>query len=417
MAEGSRASRRQCSTICLPITEDEYRQIMDSWPKVRDWLDRGYQEMPELFPEGFDKGYGQKDSRVPKRLSLRLWRITLNSNGRFYSIRPSFVTPYLTAKTDDMEKGLFLRKFGVPYWALQYVFDRSRMSWYRLEKSLGRNSVVGTTVRRGEVPEHLLGDEHHQMCNGEKVYIATTVGAGCCLGAAVATSASSVALTKAYSVFRDEAKDVKPNYKPKTVNTDGWKGTIAAWLSLFVTIITLRCFLHGWLKIRDRAKHLPCFLDLGKRVWDVYRAPDRPTFRRRLRTLKEWGMKNLSPGIVLDEVLDLCAKVKLWVKAYDHPDGHRTSNMLDRVMRAMCRYFDQGQHLHGSIEVGEQRARAWALLHNFTPWSPQAKRRNKGYQSPAERLNRHRYHRCWLQNLLISASLGGYRNPPPQTAG
>ena len=30
------------------------------------------------------------------------------------------------------------------------------------------------------------------------------------------------------------------------------------------------------------------------------------------------------------------------------------------------------------------------------------------------RLNQHQYHDCWLQNLLISASLGGYRRPAPQ---
>jgi hypothetical protein len=417
MAESAKATRRPPCTICLPITEDEYRQIMNSWPRFRLWLQRCHAAMPELFPDGFGDGFGQKDARTSKKMALRLWRITLPSNGRHYSIRPSFATPHLTARTDDVAHGLFLRKFGVPYWALAHVFGRSRMSWYRLEHSLGRNSVVGTTVRRGAVPEHLVADEHHQTCNGDKVYLATTVGAGCCLGAAVASSASSAALTEAYRVFHDEAKDVAPNYEPKTVNTDGWKGTIAAWRSLFVTIVTLRCFLHGWLKIRDRGKHLACFLDLGKRVWQAYHALDRATFRRRLRALRKWSMKHLSPGIVLDEVLDLCGKAHLWVKAYAHPDGHRTSNMLDRVMRGMGRYFDQGQHLHGSVAVSEQRARAWALLHNFTPWSPQAQRRNQGHQSPAQRLNRHRYHTCWLQNLLISASLGGYRNSTPQIAG
>ena len=417
MAESSKASVRESCTICLPITEDEYRQIMGSWTKVREWLERCHRDMPELFPGGFDQGFRQKDFRISKKTSLRLWRLTLTRSRRFYSIRPSFVTPYLSARTDDVEKGLFLRKFGVPYWALAYVFGRSRMGWYRLEASLGRNSVVGTTVRHGKVPEHLVADEHHQTCNGEKVYLATTVGGGCCLGVAVATNASTAALTEAYSVFRDEAKNVKPNYKPKTVNTDGWKGTIAAWLNLFTTIVLLRCFLHGWLKIRDRAKHLERFLELGELVWNAYDAVNIATFRRRLRALQKWALAHLQPGIVRDEVLDLCNKEDLWVKAYDHPQGHRTSNMLDRVMRGMCRYFDQGQHLHGSVQVSEQRGRAWALLQNFTPWSPQATRRNQGCQSPAERLNRHRYHACWLQNLLISASLSGYRKPLPQKAG
>lgn len=417
MAESTKRARRQSCTICLPISEDEYRQLMDSWPKFRAWLEQSCRAVPELFPEGFAEGFGQKDSRRSKKTALRLWRVTAYRDDRHYSIRPSFVTPHLTARTEEVEKGLFLRKFGVPFWALERVFGKSRMSWYRLEHGLGRNSVVGTTVRRGAVPKDLVADEHHQTRKGEKIYIATTVGAGCCLGAAIATAASGDALAEAYGVFREEALDVEPDYAPKTANTDGWKGTIAAWLSLFTTITMLRCFLHGWLKIRDRAKHLECFLELGKRVWEAYHALNRATFRRRLRALKKWALATLQSGIVREEVLDLCDKEDLWVKAYDHPKGHRTSNMLDRVMRGMCRYFDQGQHLHGSVKVCERRARAWALLHNFTPWSPQATRSNKGRQSPAERLNRHRYHACWLQNLLVSASQGGYRKSPPQNAG
>jgi hypothetical protein len=83
--------------------------------------------------------------------------------------------------------------------------------------------------------------------------------------------------------------------------------------------------------------------------------------------------------------------------------------MLDRVMRGMNRYFEDGQHLHGSREAGELRCRAWALRHNFRRWHPATARANGGWRSPAERLNRHRYHDNWLHNLLVSASLGGYR--------
>lgn len=57
----------------------------------------------------------------------------------------------------------------------------------------------------------------------------------------------------------------------------------------------------------------------------------------------------------------------------------------------------------------ERHARGWALLWNFAPWSPATAKANDDWRSPAERLNRHRYHDDWLQNLLISASLGGFR--------
>jgi hypothetical protein len=116
----------------------------------------------------------------------------------------------------------------------------------------------------------------------------------------------------------------------------------------------------------------------------------------------------------LDKVLDLCDKRDLWTVAYDYPNGHRTSNMLDRLMRSMNRYFDDGGHLHGSRAACDQHCRAWALLHNFAPWHPATAQANDGWQSPAERLNRHRYHDNWLHNLLVSASLRGYRNHAPQ---
>lgn len=46
------------------------------------------------------------------------------------------------------------------------------------------------------------------------------------------------------------------------------------------------------------------------------------------------------------------------------------------------------------------------------PSCPRTVRASPALRSPAERLNGMRYHPEWLQNLLISASLGGYRRPP-----
>lgn len=128
-----------------------------------------------------------------------------------------------------------------------------------------------------------------------------------------------------------------------------------------------------------------------------------------MRRLWEWSRRNVKATWVLEQVKKLCGRSKEYGVAYDHPGGHRTSNMLDRVMRSMNRYFDDGQHLHGSERACERHCRAWALLHNFRPWHPATARANEGWQCPAERLNQHRYHDDWLQNLLISASLAGFR--------
>lgn len=414
MAEGSPIEpRRSIRTICLPICEEDYREIVDDAEGFRRTLDSCFERMPELFPDTFSEGYQLKDGRVSEKAGLTIRRIELR-DGTAYTVRPSFVMPYMTGRTDELEGALFLRKFGVPYWALARVFGHDPMYWYRLESALGRNSIVGTTVRKADLPEHLLADEHHQPRDGTKNYIATTIGSGCCLGAELAESAGADKLTEAYGVFRDEALNVDSQYAPKTVNTDGWKGTKAAWKTLFLSIIIVQCFLHGWLKIRDRAKHLEqWFAEIGRRVWDAYRAPNCRSFSQRIASLKAWATKHLN-GIVLEKVLDLCGKRDRWKVAYHHPGSHRTSNMLDRIMRSMNRYFDNGQHLHGSLQPSRLHCRAWALLYNFTPWNPATARENGGWRSPAERLNKHRYHDNWLQNLLVSASLGGYRHRRPQ---
>jgi hypothetical protein len=414
MADGTVArSARGHRTICLPVSEDAYQLIVDDPREFRRTIDDWFRRTPELFPPNFAAGYRMKDDRVSAKQQVVIRRIVLKG-GAAYSIRPSFLMPYMTARAEEVEGPLFLRKFGVPYWALARVFGRDPMSWYRLECGLGRFGIVGTTVRRADLPAHLLADEHHQTLDGKKVYLATTVGSGCCLGAEPAQSAGADDLKAAYGIFKAEARDVAPKYAPRTVNTDGWQGTRAAWKALFLRVVILQCFLHGWLTIRDRAKHLGgLFAEVSRRVWESYHAPDRRCFGQRLRSLRRWASGHLS-GVVLEKVMALCDKRPRWSVAYRHPGGHRTSNMLDRQMRGMNRYFDQGQHLHGSHAACRLHCRAWALLWDFAPWHPAMARKNRGWQCPAERLNRHRYHDCWLQNLLVSASLGGYRCPLPQ---
>ncbi len=415
MAVSQQRKPRGCSTICLPFDQDFYDRAVESPESFRQALDHFYRDMPELFPEAFAQGYTLKDDRVSAKLGVRLRRIQCKSTSESFSVRPSFVTPYMTAFTDDVADPLFLRRFGVPYWALARVFGRGPMFWYRLEVGLARNSIVGTTVRQVEMPEHLLADEHHQRLGGEKVFIATTVAEGCCLGASVVDTADEAALTGAYQTFKSEAVNVDPDYAPKSVSADGWQATQLAWLALFPLIGVLRCFLHGWLSIRDRCKKDKDFHAAGDKIWEAYEAPDRRSFGQRLRRLREWAGKTLK-GILREKVLALCGRKAAYAEAYEHPQGHRTSNMLDRVMKPMNEYFQGCQRLHGGPGSAESHCRAWALLHNFAPWSPQAVRANDGWRCPAERLNQHRYHEDWLHNLLVSASLAGYRRrlAPPQ---
>ena len=294
------------------------------------------------------------------------------------------------------------------------VFGRDPMYWHRLECSLGRFSLVGTTVRGAQsLPRHVVADEEHTTMAGKKVYLAATAGGGCCLGLALAESAGNDDLKAAYSVFRDEAHHLAPEYRPETVNIDGWPATRAARRALFEGVTITLCFLHAFLKIRDRAKHLGETFDaLRERVRDAYHAPDARSFSQRLRRLRGWALAHVDKEVVKVKVLALCGKRGAFVKAYAHPGCHRTSDLVDRLLRRLDYHLYCGQHLHGSTTSAERGLRGWALIHNFAPSCPWTVRKTPGLRSPAERLNGRLYHPEWLQNLLVSASLGGYRRPP-----
>src|SRR4051795_3361979 len=210
MAEGTATrSARGHRTICLPLSEDAYQKIVGDPRAFRTAIDDCFRRAPALFPPNFAGGYQMKDDRVSAKQKVVIRRIVLN-DGAAYSIRPSFLMPYMAARVEDVEGPLFLRKFGVPFWALARVFGHDPMYWYRLECGLGRFSVVGTTVRQADLPEHLLADEHHQTLDGQKVSIATTVGSGCCLGVEPAEAAGTDDLKAAYAVFKGEARDIDP---------------------------------------------------------------------------------------------------------------------------------------------------------------------------------------------------------------
>ena len=63
------------------------------------------------------------------------------------TICSSDVMPYMTGYTDEVEKALFLRRFGVPFWGLTYVFGRNDDYWYNMAGRFGRYEIVGTVVQ------------------------------------------------------------------------------------------------------------------------------------------------------------------------------------------------------------------------------------------------------------------------------
>lgn len=414
MGKADSESAHRCNrTICLPFSQEEYNANINNPLDFRVCLDERIRLFPELFPPGISKGYLMKDIYPSKKQGISIRRIEIL--GTSYRIRPSFVMPYLSGIVYEVEKALFLRKFSVPFWALSYVFGQNPMYWYRIEQSLGRNSIVGTTVRNPEdIPQHLGADEKHTWVLGDKVYIATTVGKECLLGTAIAKDAGDEALKDAYGVFKDEAQCLKPTYTPDTVNMDGWKATRNAWSFLFSSIVIIYCFLHVFIKIRDRAKkkYKDIFLNVASKLWDCYRAENKFQFSQRIRRLIEWCHHENVPSVITGPINKLRQNISAYKAAYDYCGAHRTSNMLDRLMQRMDLHLFSAQYFHGSLPAAELSIRGWALIQNFAPSNPRTVKIHNGYKSPAERLNQFRYDDNWLQNLLISASLGGYRSPP-----
>jgi hypothetical protein len=368
---------------------------------------------PELFPKAMTQGFTLCGKLPPSRklagVCFRRVRVTVtdavaHATTQDFFLRPSFVLPYCCGTVDDVEKGMLLLSYGVPYHVVASCFGRHAMFWYRLERSLGRPSVVGTTVRDPRaLPRHLAADEHHAQLRGEDAYIAMTAGGGCVLGIALSDTASEVDLTAAYGRFRDEAAEVSAAYTPETVNTDGWKATQAAWRTLFPMVAVILCFLHGFLKLRDRGRKA---FELHRQVWEVYRATSAQVFREAMASFRQWCASRVWSGPIREALEKLWEHTEEYALSYGHPGCHRTSNAVDRPMNALYRLLYTDRTLHGHLDTAESRLRGWALLMNFRPFEPQTRRRT-GYQSAAHRLNKRKYHDHWLHNLYISASLGG----------
>ena len=368
-------SSRKSRIIRLPVEQSEYSKIVNDSHSFRDWLNGSHAQHPELFPDKFSNGYLMKDSSVSAKIGLVFRRITVD--GIAYSVRPSFVLPYLRKHVDSevASNALFLRKFSVPFWALAHVFGEYPMYWYRLETSLGRFSVVGTTVKSPELlPTDIAVDEKHTKALGDKVYVATIVADGVILGAEVSPSAGTQDLTDAYEVFKDESQVLDPEYQPKTVNTDGWGATVSAFKGLFPGIVLIQCFLHLYIKMRDRSKikYRDLFLQAADKLWRCYEATSKRSFSQRVRRLFDWSIDpdNQIPEVLKKPISTLKTTLQSFSVVYDHPGSHRTSNMLDRLMQRMDRHLFYSQYFHGNLTSASLGIRAWSLIYNFAPSNP-----------------------------------------------
>lgn len=107
--------------------------MIADYQMYREYLGVMIQECPELFPPEIIKGFTWHDILASKKMpAVRLRRIKLKSvdeegKAQVFTIIPSFVMPYMSGYTDEVEKALFLRRFGVPYWGITYLFGKNDM--------------------------------------------------------------------------------------------------------------------------------------------------------------------------------------------------------------------------------------------------------------------------------------------------
>ena len=140
--------------ICIPVRGEEYAEMVEDQGCFRERLDSLIASYPELFPLGIEQGYQlyglmRPSAKLPEVQVRRNSLTTPDEEGKqqVYHVVPSFVMPYMTGYADDVEKALFLRRFGVPFWALTYVFGGDDMYWQRMVIRLGHNDLVGTTIK------------------------------------------------------------------------------------------------------------------------------------------------------------------------------------------------------------------------------------------------------------------------------
>lgn len=89
--------------VCVFIAPEEYDKILVDHKAFRQALDHVIEQHPELFPSIIQQGYNLHDilPESKKMSGIRLRRIKL-STGDVYTIRPSFVMPYVMGYTDDV---------------------------------------------------------------------------------------------------------------------------------------------------------------------------------------------------------------------------------------------------------------------------------------------------------------------------
>ena len=104
--------------ICLSFdSEAHYQSLVDDPMLFRDFLARADTLHPALFPTAWSAGFTLHDAYQSKKTAHFIRRVKVTETEAVVSIRPSFLMPYHTARTDEVEK-LFIYDSSVSHWPL-----------------------------------------------------------------------------------------------------------------------------------------------------------------------------------------------------------------------------------------------------------------------------------------------------------
>ncbi len=93
-------------TLWIPCSQQQYEPIAGDPERFRESLDQQIEAHPELFPAEIRRGYRMKDTYTSRKTGWRLRRIDLR-NSQSSLVRPSFLMPSLTGRTEDVQAPLF----------------------------------------------------------------------------------------------------------------------------------------------------------------------------------------------------------------------------------------------------------------------------------------------------------------------
>ncbi len=149
----------------------------------------------------------------------------------------------MTRTVDELDYPLRPASHGIsPRWRT-IGFGHCGMYWYRLLEWLGRNSLVGATVRDATwSPIPWRPTIIMPTGPARKVTSQPLGGGGCMLGVALTSSADNAHLQEADGEFAAAMRDFTPEYAPETVSTDDRAATQNAFRRGFPQITVVLCF-------------------------------------------------------------------------------------------------------------------------------------------------------------------------------